>query len=142
MAALILVSGVPGSGKTEFASYLSTMHDECCSVAADDFMVNEDGQYEYDKDRIAECHSKCQARVRGFLFRSPGLIPFSETDATVVVHNTFVRQWEIEPYRQMAEEAGVPIFVVEMRQRFENTHDVPDDVVSRMSRNFEREEDK
>ena len=138
--ALVLISGVPGSGKTTLAHYLRNIQDESWSISADSFMVNEKREYEYDRDRLEECHSRCLEYVRSILFHNEDRGQSRDPDetGTVVVHNTFVKQWELDPYLKLAEEAGWPVFVVEMRQRFPNVHGVPDDVVDRMSRTFER----
>ena len=94
-------------------------------IAADDFMIDEDSNYEYNPKRLAECHKKCQDAVTHAL-------PYYKT---VVVHNTFCAEWEMDAYYKIAEEVGdcrVHSIIVENRHGSESTHDVHIDTISMM----------
>ncbi len=127
MNTLILVRGLPGSGKTTFVANM--MVENSVEFSADDFMYA-DGQ-EFDPARLAECHKKCQDAVRTVLAEN--------SNATVFVHNTFTQTWEMEPYFQIAGETDtlVHTIIVENRHGNNSVHDVPDGTMSRMRQRFD-----
>ena len=130
MKHLILVRGVPGSGKTTVTGLFDRIPllpnaDGDYMIAADDFMIDDDGNYEYNPKRLAECHKKCQDAVKHALMNY----------MIVVVHNTFCAEWELLRYYEIAEEVGncrVHSIIVENRHDSESTHDVPDDTIKMM----------
>lgn len=117
MAHLLIVRGLPGSGKSTFAKSLGRMWFE-----ADMWMV-EDGKYKFDKDKLSHCHSMCQRSVKAFL----------DAGIDVVVSNTFSRIWEMEPYMQMTEN----FTIVMCEGNFPNVHGVPDEVIQKMRDRWE-----
>ena len=91
-------------------------------------MVDKDLNYEYDPKRLAECHKECQEYVKDAFSH-----PFNLK--TVVVHNTFCAEWEMDAYYKIAEEVGdcrVHSIIVENRHDSTSTHDVPDDTIKMM----------
>ena len=126
MKNLILLRGVPGAGKTTAATlFYDSERDDTHLIAADDYMVDIDGNYEYNPKRLAECHKKCQDAVKHALMNY----------MTVVVHNTFCADWEMDAYYKIAEEVGdcrVYSMIVENRHGSKSIHDVPDDKIEMM----------
>ncbi len=127
MNTLVLVRGLPGSGKTTFVANM--MVENSVEFSADDFMYA-DGQ-EFDPARLAECHKKCQNAVRTVLAEN--------SNATVFVHNTFTQTWEMEPYFQIAGETDtlVHTIIVENRHGNSSVHNVPENTMSRMRQRFD-----
>lgn len=127
MNTLILVRGLPGSGKTTFVANM--MVENSVEFSADDFMYA-DGQ-EFDPAHLAECHKKCQDAVRTVLAEN--------SNATVFVHNTFTQTWEMEPYFEIADETDtlVHTIVVENRHGNSSVHNVPENTMSRMRQRFD-----
>ena len=126
MKDLILLRGVSGAGKTTVAKLFMIGTSFTEFFAADDYMVDEHGIYKYDPKRLAECHKKCQDAVKVALFNDY---------ETVVVHNTFCAEWEMDAYYKIAEEVGdcrVHSIIVENRHDSTSTHDVPDDTIKMM----------
>lgn len=133
---LILVRGWPGSGKTTFADKLiienlRTSNGRCpiVAVSADDFMRDEDGNYAFSRDKLQDAHKACQDQVREFL--TDGV------HAPVVVHNTFIKLWEMEPYLKMADELNIPVEIYKCSGNYKNVHGVPDAKVQQMKNNYE-----
>jgi predicted kinase len=123
MPSLILVRGVPGSGKSTFSKNLvDFVHYE-----TDMWMVDEVGEYKFSPSRLKECHNFCQTATRAALMGGNN----------VVVSNTFIKKWEMAPYFEMAKELGVAVTVVRMENSFENVHGVPAATVKRMKMNIE-----
>lgn len=93
---IVLIRGLPGSGKTTLARGLSRMWARdpqmpaTVVVAADDHFETAAG-YRFDPAQLGEAHAQCQARASAA--HSRGMIVF--------VTNTFTQEWEAAPYRQM-----------------------------------------
>mgnify|MGYP003660453830 CR=1 FL=1 len=99
MSELILVRGLPGSGKTTFGYKISLeVH------AADDYF-EKSGSYVFDANKLPEAHADCQERVGNAL---------EANDGPVVVTNTFSCRWEMEPYFQMGARHGADVTVVDL----------------------------
>ena len=121
---LIILRGLPGSGKTSIASLLS---DKIC--CADDFyMVN--GKYVYDTSKETEAHEWCQLKCR--LMMAAG-------HERIVVANTNTTESEMLPYIEFAKVFRYKVFylIVENRHDGKSSHSVPDDVMELMKNRFE-----
>jgi predicted kinase len=124
MNCLVLVRGLPGSGKSTFAQALALtgfQHYEADMV----HMV--DGQYKFDPERVAEAHGWCLDMATAAL----------ESGKSVVVSNTFTRLWEMEPYKAVAKRLGVQTHIVVMSGQWGSIHGVPADVLDRMRDRWE-----
>jgi hypothetical protein len=123
---LILVRGVPGSGKTTFSSLI----DPDVRVSADDFFTDEDGNYNFDKSRLSEAHAWCQTQVFNAM---------RDGKERIVVDNTFTRTWEMIYYYHVASLNGYRVhsIVKENRHGGKTTHGVPDKHVEKMKDRFQ-----
>lgn len=123
MATLYIIRGLPGSGKSTLARRLvhRSRHFE-----ADMFhMIC--GEYHFDPTKVRAAHEWCQQCVAHAM----------KEDADIVVSNTFTRRWEYEPYIKMAHESDFDVQVIECHGPWENTHGVPDGVISAMHDRWE-----
>ena len=120
---LILVRGVPGSGKSTFCAKAlgGAFH-----VENDMFHVR-DGEYRFDAKRQKDAVSWCMDTARCAL--AAGM--------DVAVSNTFTKRRYVEAYRKIAEEAGAAFEVYKMTGSFENEHRVPEEVKRGMADGFE-----
>ncbi|CAM3455642.1 AAA family ATPase [Parendozoicomonas haliclonae] len=119
MPELVLIRGVPGSGKTTLAKSRFPDHILC---EADQFFEAVNG-YEYDRSRIAEAHEDCLRRTKEHL----------EAGNDVVVANTFIRLWEMKAYKKL----GFPCRIIKADGNYPNIHGVPDETVELMRRRFQ-----
>jgi len=118
---LVLIRGLPGSGKSTMAKEMVAngfVHFEA------DMFFTVDGTYAYNPVRIQEAHAWCQRMTRQAL----------KEGRRVVVSNTFTRLREMEPYQCMVDR----IRVLEACGRWQNTHGVPAEMVDRMAQRWER----
>lgn len=121
---LLLVRGLPGSGKTTFANqFPDRVHYE-----TDMYFTNSDGVYNWDGSQLGRAHKWCQDSTREAL----------RSGDSVVVSNTFTKKWEMEAYFEMAKELGVSVSVVEMPNRYGNIHGVSEEHIAKMKARWEK----
>jgi len=122
---LILLRGLPGSGKSTFAKALGKLYIEADSY----FISRETGEYQFDASKLKEAHEWCRENV-DLLMDLDG--------CDIVVSNTFTQEWEMEPYFKLAEKYGyrVHTLVVENRHGGVNEHNVPAEKLEQMKNRF------
>jgi predicted kinase len=129
---LILLRGLPGSGKSTFANVIlqQPSNNPQEVLSADDFFVNNEGVYVFDSSKIKEAHNYCQFRCSERM---------RQGIARIVVANTFTQEWEMEEYFKMSERYNYRVHTVIMENRHgnENVHGVPDDKLQQMKNRFE-----
>ena len=128
---LILIRGVSGSGKSEFAREF--IHPTSLVISTDDFFMK-NGKYEFDPELLAENHTNCLKSVESEMEH-----PSDTMCHNIVVHNTFTQAWEIKPYKELADSYGYNFYtiIVENRHGSESVHDVPEHVISNQKERFE-----
>jgi tRNA uridine 5-carbamoylmethylation protein Kti12 len=134
MKNLILVRGVPGSGKSTTAKLLGAGGAGYAHFEADQyFMV--DGKYKFDPTKLKEAHSWCRDSVEHAML----LNHTTGHNSTIIVSNTFTQEWEMQAYYDLAKSWGYTVFsiIVENRHGGVNEHGVPDEVLTKMKDRFE-----
>jgi predicted kinase len=123
MRTLILVRGLPGAGKSTFATLLGGAH-----IEADMFFI-QDGEYKFDASKLKEAHEWCRAKTEDTM----------KHGYNIVVSNTFTMGWEMAPYFELAEKYGyqTSCLIVENRHNGENIHGCPVDKIEQMEDRFE-----
>jgi predicted kinase len=121
---LVLVRGLPGSGKTTF---VQKNFPEYTQFEADLYRYDGRGLYIFEPELNYLCHKLCIASTKCALRRRED----------VAVANTFVTRKEMKPYFELAEEYNVPIKVFTCTGEFKSIHNVPEWVVERMKERWE-----
>ena len=128
---LVILRGLPGSGKSTVARGLSGV---VCS--ADDYFVWPDGVYRFDPSLISAAHAACYKKAA---------FEMASGFNNVVLDNTNTQFWEFDPYIQLAEKHGYSVRIhnvfdgglsdSELADR--NQHGVPVEAIARMRARWE-----
>jgi len=118
---LILIRGLPGSGKSTYAKKMGCFHIEA------DMYHCKDGKYEFDSSRAILAHKWCQKMTMFAM----------EQGIDVAVSNTFTQAWEIKPYLDMAAETGHRVKIIRMSNDYGSVHNIPAGVMQKTRERFE-----
>ena len=119
---LILIRGLPGSGKSTVAESLLNSKPDYIWFEADHYFLNDDGEYIFDVNSLHAAHQWCQRSTRDWLVHG----------ASVVVSNTFTTIKELKPYFEIAKEFGIVPNVIHCQNQFDNEHNVPAETLEKM----------
>ena len=128
---LILIRGLPGSGKSRFANVISE-NGKYPVIEIDDYFCDNQGTYSFRFDENHLAYKQCQDRTE-----SSKIQGFSK----IIVANTFTMEWEMEPYFRLAENFHYQTHVIVMENRHSgrNVHDIPEGQIQRMREKFRLE---
>lgn len=126
---LTLIRGLHGSGKSTLAKALASIRRDGASVhlEADDYFVDQQGNYVFHPDRQVLAHDFCRINTRAQL----------SFGRHVFVSNTFSQRWELHAYFEMAKEWGIIPTVLLCQNNFGSCHPVPADKLEQMKAAFE-----
>jgi predicted kinase len=129
---LILLRGIPGSGKTTLGQLILQLpsNETPDVISADDYFLDENGDYKFDVSKLKEAHNECEVRCANKM---------KLETSRIVVANTFTQEWEMEKYYEMAERYNyrVHTVIVENRHGSKNVHGVRENKLQEMKNRFD-----
>lgn len=124
---LILLRGLPGSGKTTLAGILSDKLHPVFSI--DQYFMKEDGTYEFRFNENHLAYKACEENTRRAM---------QSGTPKIFVENTFTIDWEIEPYFKLAAEYNYRLHIVTVENYHggKNSHEVTDEQLQKMAAKY------
>lgn len=138
---LILIRGLPGSGKSTFArEYFPNeicfeklgMNPKYIHLEADMYFTDNEGNYNFNRSLLRNAHSWCQETAK--IMMNQGL--------NVIVSNTFTTLKEMQFYLDHAKLLGIEVWVYHMTGNYGSIHNVPEETIEQMRNRFEDYEDE
>ena len=125
MKEVILLRGLPGSGKTTLAYLFGVV-----PLSADDYFYDEEGNYNFNQRDLPKAHKWCRVRTEHQM---------EDGVEKIVIANTFTQEWEFKDYYELAEEYGYRVhsLIVENRHGNKSVHNVPDATLGNMRNRFD-----
>lgn len=126
---LVLLRGLPGSGKSTLAALLSE-GGKYPVYSVDQYFTNAvDGEYNFQFEKNHLAYKACVDNTeKSMLDKVP----------KIFVDNTFIFDWEIEPYIKLSEKYNYRIFVVtaEKYHSHPNIHGITDEQINKMAARY------
>ena len=125
LKSLLLLRGVPGSGKSTLAAVLSE-NNKYPIFSIDSYFTDASGKYNFDHKKNHLAYSDCEKQAEAAMKAST---------EKIIVDNTFVFDWEMEPYFRLAKQYEYTLFsvVVENHHGNKNLHKIPEEDVIKMA---------
>lgn len=125
MLNLTLVRGLPGSGKSTIATFLSLIPGGY-HVETDMFFTDYNGKYDWNRENLTAAHKWCIEQARSAL----------KNDLDVFVSNTFTTFHELRPYFELAKEFEILPTVILCQNDWGSSHNVPVGTILNMRKRF------
>ena len=125
MSKLLLIRGLPGSGKSTIAKdYVLQGYQ---NYEADMYHIGLNGEYNWNPANLKKAHKWCKDQTEKEL----------ASGNNVVVSNTFTTQKEIQPYRELATKYDAKLEIIVATGDYDNVHNVPLQTVQKMRNRWE-----
>lgn len=124
---LVIIRGLPGSGKSTIAR--SLVRGKATGIHLENDMYHmKDGVYRFKESQVKHAVSWCKMEA---------LKAMMEGRSPIIVSNTFILNSTMQPYFDMAKENGYEVQVVHTKADFGSIHDVPESVIAGMKSSWE-----
>jgi len=129
---VVIMSGLPGSGKSYYSLYLMRNNLDSICVSSDYYMIDSNGNYKFNPTMLGECHGKC--------FRSY-IRNINEVIDTIIVDNCGSKLHNVSPYILAAQAYDYDHLIVCCNASVETclarkTHNVPEHTIRNMEKNL------
>lgn len=129
MKSLIILRGLPGSGKTALAKLLSE-DGKYPVFGIDDYFTDASGHYNFRFEDNFKAYEHCRLRTEEAMKNGA---------EKIFLDNVFSLEWEMEPYFKLASEYAYQVHVVtvENRHHSDNGHGVSAEQIQRMAEKYQ-----
>ena len=126
---MLILRGLPGSGKSSLVGRILKTYPQAEVCSADTYFTQADGSYQYDRDKIKEAHIFSQEKAEALCKDACNL---------VIVDNTNVKRWELQPYLNIATRFRYSVVILEPQTPWakdpeqlalRNSHQVKENVI-------------
>lgn len=128
---MYILRGIPGSGKSELALTLACSdHNGRYGIVceADKFMVDDYGNYKFDKDKLAEAHRQCFIQA---------VTTACWGTNNIIISNTNIDGWEYTKYLHLAFIFDMDIQIITLDSTFNSIHTNDDNVIKAMLKRWD-----
>ena len=121
MKIALILSAQSGTGKSTFAESLEKIISDCVVCTADDYFLNDKGEYNFRMSELSLAHKACQKKFDEAVKIGVDL---------VICANTNTRAKDVAIYRKYAEREGYIVFHTVLLKTHEgaDVHGVPSEV--------------
>jgi predicted kinase len=125
---IILLRGLPGSGKTTLARELSE-NGKYPVLSIDDYFTTTEGTYSFKFDENHLAYRRCEVETEQEIHRGA---------SKILVANTFTMEWEMKPYFELAKKNGYTIFVITVENYHgkKNVHGIAEEKIEKMAAKY------
>lgn len=125
---LILLRGLPGSGKTTLANVLSE-NGKYPIYSVDDYFTNTHGEYHFEFQNNHLAYKQCENQTEESMKKGV---------SKIILHNTFTISWELEVYFKLALQYNYNVFVctVENYHNNNNIHQINNEQLQKMAQKY------
>lgn len=128
MPSLIILRGLPGSGKSSLAKVLS--EDQWPVYSIDSYFtdpVTKEYKFQFDKNHLA--YKNCESQTERAMIANT---------EKIFIDNTFTLEWEMEPYFKLASMYNYTVYVmtVENRHKGKNVHHIDETQIMKMAEKY------
>lgn len=126
---LIILRGLPGSGKTTLAKIISENGKYPIFSVDDYFTNNQNSEYVFDFSKNHIAYKKCLENCENAM---------KENKEKIILHNVFSMEWEIKPYLEMANKYNYTVHIasVENYHNSKNTHAISEEQIQKMASKY------
>lgn len=127
MTKLLIIRGLPGSGKSTFAKKMCASGLWHMFFEADTYFIDTHDQYTFDATKLKNAHEQCFQNTQEALAQG----------YHVIVSNTFTTCAELRPYFSLARLFGIIPEIIVCQGNYGSIHHVPVDRILTMKKRFE-----